>query len=64
MVTHNPEEAVYVSDRVIVISERPAIVSEILPVNLLHPRSFTDPEFIRIREEVTRKVQEKQDYGQ
>ena len=64
MVTHNPEEAVYVADRVIVISERPAIVSEILPVNLLHPRSFTDPEFIRIREEVTRKVQEKQDYGQ
>ena len=59
MVTHNPEEAVYVADRIIVLSERPAIVSEILPVNLLHPRSFTDPEFIRIREEVTRKVQEK-----
>jgi ABC-type nitrate/sulfonate/bicarbonate transport system ATPase subunit len=64
MVTHNPEEAVYVADRIIVLSERPAIVSEILPVNLSHPRSFTDPEFIRIREEVTRKVQEKPDYDQ
>ena len=59
MVTHNPEEAVYVADRILVLSERPAVISEILPVSLPHPRSPADQEFIRIREQVTRLVQGK-----
>ena len=59
MVTHNPEEAVYVADRIVVLSERPAVVSEIVPVDFPHPRSLTDPEFIRIREQVALKVQGK-----
>ena len=57
MVTHNPEEAVYVADRIVVLSERPGVVSQILSVNLPHPRSLSDPEFIRIRDQVTQKVQ-------
>jgi NitT/TauT family transport system ATP-binding protein len=60
MVTHNPEEAVYVADRIVVLSGRPGVVSEILPVGLPHPRSLHDPEFIRIREQVTLMVLEKQ----
>jgi NitT/TauT family transport system ATP-binding protein len=59
MVTHNPEEAVYVADRIVIFSERPAIVSEILPVNLPHPRDPSNPEFIRIREQVTMMVKGK-----
>lgn len=55
MVTHNPEEAVYVADRIIILSERPAVVSEIVPVDIPYPRSPTNPEFIRIRELVTLK---------
>jgi ABC-type nitrate/sulfonate/bicarbonate transport system ATPase subunit len=55
MVTHNPEEAVYVADRIIILSERPAVVSEIIPVSIPHPRSPTNPECIRIRELVTLK---------
>jgi NitT/TauT family transport system ATP-binding protein len=62
MVTHNPEEAVYVADRIVVLSERPAIVSDIVPVDLPHPRSPADPEFIRIREQLTVKVQGKPDH--
>ena len=57
MVTHNPEEAVYLADRIVILSERPAVVSEILSVDLPHPRSLSDTEFIRIREQVTQKVQ-------
>jgi ABC-type nitrate/sulfonate/bicarbonate transport system ATPase subunit len=61
MVTHNPEEAVYVADRILILSERPGVVSVIVPVGLPHPRNPADPEFIRIREQVTRLVQGKPD---
>jgi ABC-type nitrate/sulfonate/bicarbonate transport system ATPase subunit len=57
MVTHNPEEAVYIADRIIILSERPGVVAGIVPVKLPHPRSPADPEFIRIREEVASLVQ-------
>ena len=60
LVTHNPEEAVYLADRVI-LSERPSVVSVILPVDLPHPRDPADPDFTRIREQVTRRVQGKPD---
>jgi ABC-type nitrate/sulfonate/bicarbonate transport system ATPase subunit len=56
MVTHNPEEAVYIADRIVVLSERPAVVAEILAVDLPHPRDPADPAFIALREEVTRLV--------
>jgi len=61
MVTHNPEEAVYLADRIVILSERPAMVSEILPVGLPHPRNPADPEFIRIRERLTLMVQGRPD---
>jgi NitT/TauT family transport system ATP-binding protein len=57
MVTHNPVEAVYLADRIVILSGRPSVVSEILPVDLPHPRDPAGPDFIRIRELVTRKVQ-------
>jgi len=63
MVTHNPEEAVYIADRIIILSERPAVVSEIIPVELPYPRDPAGPEFIRIRELVTRRVLGKPDIG-
>jgi NitT/TauT family transport system ATP-binding protein len=56
MVTHNPEEAVYIADRIVILSERPAVVAEILRVDLSHPRNPADPAFITLREEVTRMV--------
>ena len=61
LVTHNPEEAVYLADRIVILSERPSVVSEILTVNLPHPRDPAGPDFIQIRELVTRKVRGKPD---
>lgn len=61
LVTHNPEEAVYLADRIVILSERPSVVSEILPVDLPLPRDPADPSFIKIRELVTRRVQGKLD---
>ncbi len=38
-VTHNLEEAVFLSDKVIILGERPAMVKEIIPINLGRPRT-------------------------
>lgn len=59
LVTHNPEEAVYLADRIVILSQRPAKVDGILPVDLPYPRDPADPAFIRIREDVTKMVQGK-----
>jgi NitT/TauT family transport system ATP-binding protein len=56
MVTHNPEEAVYLADRIVILSGRPAVVSDILQIDLPGPRDPADPKFIRIREQVTRMI--------
>jgi NitT/TauT family transport system ATP-binding protein len=56
VVTHDPEEAVYLADRIVILSPRPSSVAVILPVNLPSPRDPADPEFIRIRKEVTLRI--------
>jgi ABC-type nitrate/sulfonate/bicarbonate transport system ATPase subunit len=58
LVTHNPEEAVYLADRIIVLSDRPANVRGVVEVRLPYPRSISDPEFIAVREQVTRMVKQ------
>ena len=52
-VTHNIEEAVYLAERIIVLTNKPTKIKQELAVNLPHPRDVADPEFVRIREEVT-----------
>lgn len=53
LVTHNPEEAVYLADRIVVLSDRPASIHGIIDVQLPRPRSIADRDFLAIREEVT-----------
>lgn len=52
-VTHNIEEAVYVAQRIIVLTPKPTKVKEEVIVDLPRPRDTMDPEFIRIRRHVT-----------
>lgn len=52
-VTNNIEEAVYLGDRIILLSQCPATVKQIYDVNLQRPRDTIDPEFLRIRKEVS-----------
>ncbi|MBN2735236.1 MAG: ABC transporter ATP-binding protein [Methanomicrobiaceae archaeon] len=56
LVTHNPEEAVYLADRVIMLSERPSSVSKIIQVCLPYPRNPADPGFLAVREEISGMV--------
>ena len=53
-VTNNIEEAVYLADRVVLLSNCPAQVKQVYDLSVLsHPRSMTDPEFLRIRKDIS-----------
>ena len=55
-VTHNIEEAVYLADRILILSNKPTSIKGDIDVNLLRPRDYLDPEFIAIRKTVTEMI--------
>lgn len=55
-VTHNIEEAVYLSQRCIVLSNKPTSIKEIRTIDLPYPRDICSPEFISIKDEITEMV--------
>jgi sulfonate transport system ATP-binding protein len=52
-VTHNIEEAVYLGERILVLSNKPTQIRAEVKVDLPRPRRLTDPRFIEIRKQVT-----------
>ncbi len=52
-ITHNVEEAVYLAERVMVLTNKPTTVKEILPCDLPRPRDVASKEFVELRNEVT-----------
>jgi sulfonate transport system ATP-binding protein len=55
-VTHNIEEAVYVAERVLVLSNKPTKIKAEVKVDLPRPRNLIDPEFIALRKQVTELI--------
>ena len=55
-ITHNVEEAVYLAQKVIILSNKPATVKEMVEIDLPRPRDFTEPDFVRIREYITEQI--------
>jgi ABC-type nitrate/sulfonate/bicarbonate transport system ATPase subunit len=67
-VTHSVDEAVYLSDRILVFSARPGRPQGEIPVDLPKPRFDYDardtPEFLEVRRKVTEILLERTDYYQ
>jgi len=55
-ITHNIEEAVYVAERILVLSNKPTKIKAEVKVDLPRPRNSLDPEFVRIRKQVTELI--------
>ena len=55
-ITHNTEEAVYVADRILVLTPKPTKVRAEVIVDLPRPRDFLDPKFVEIRRQVTELI--------
>lgn len=51
-VTNNIEEAVYLADRVILLTNCPTEIKKEYKVDLPRPRSLVDPDFLRLRQQI------------
>jgi NitT/TauT family transport system ATP-binding protein len=51
-VTHDIEEAVQLADRVLVMSQRPATIQTIVPVELARPRDLDSPGYLETRDQI------------
>ena len=49
LVTHDIDEAIYMSDRIAIMSHRPGRIERIIDVELERPRDRSSPEFLRLR---------------
>jgi NitT/TauT family transport system ATP-binding protein/sulfonate transport system ATP-binding protein len=49
LVTHDIDEAIYMSDRIAIMTPRPGRVERIIDVTLPRPRERVSPEFLRLR---------------
>lgn len=52
MVTHDVDEAIYLSDQIIVMSPRPAKIEKIIDIPLSRPRVRNQDSFLKIRTEI------------
>jgi len=52
-VTNNIEEAIYLADRIIVITNCPTTVKGEYQIRLPRPRVYTDPDFLKLRAEIS-----------
>lgn len=61
-VTHSIDEAIYLGDRVLLMTPRPGRICEILPVEIPRPRDITkvrsDPRFIQLRAHIWEQLKQ------
>lgn len=55
-ITHNTEEAVYLAERVLVLSQKPASVKDSIDIDLPRPRDVYSEDFIALRNKVTDQI--------
>lgn len=57
-VTHSVEEAIYFADRVVVMSENPGRIREIIPIGLERPRRIENEAFVELRKRILQSVKD------
>lgn len=55
-VTNNVEEAIYLADRIIVLSNCPATIKKEYTIDFPRPRDYVSEEFLQLRKEITNEV--------
>lgn len=56
-VTHSVDEAVYLSDRIVILTKRPARIKEMIEVPWAHPRDRASPEFTALRKRILTELE-------
>jgi len=56
LVTHDIDEAIYLSDRIVIMTPRPGRIKEIVDVKMTHPRHRGGTEFLSIRRDILEKL--------
>ena len=52
LVTHDIDEAIYMSDRIVIMTPRPGRIEQIIPVKMDRPRDRSSPDFLRLRGDI------------
>jgi NitT/TauT family transport system ATP-binding protein/sulfonate transport system ATP-binding protein len=55
LVTHDIDEAVYLSDRIVIMTPRPGKISEIIDADYPRPRNRSSARFVELRNRVLEK---------
>ena len=55
-ITHNVEEAVYLGERIMVLTNKPTGVKTILDCDIPHTRDVADEKFVKLRNQVTELI--------
>jgi sulfonate transport system ATP-binding protein len=55
-ITHNIEEAVYLGERILVLTNKPARIKEEIVNTMPRPRKIAEPEFVKLRNRVTELI--------
>ena len=56
-VTHSVDEAVYLSDRIVVLTKRPAKIKEVIKIDWPRPRDRASPEFTALRKHILNELE-------
>jgi ABC-type nitrate/sulfonate/bicarbonate transport system ATPase subunit len=52
LVTHDIDEAIYMSDRIVIMTQRPGRIERTIPIALERPRDRTSSEFLGLRSDI------------
>lgn len=56
-ITHSVDEAVYLSDRIVVLTKRPATIKEVVNIDWPRPRDRASPEFTALRKRILEELE-------